>query len=53
MNKETLTNIDKYIVMHRNKYRYDTQEEIDNKKDKRYLCIKESKITTICDMFKK
>ena len=53
MNKETLTNIDKCIVLHRNKYKYDTQEEIDNKKDKRYLCIKESKITTICDMCSK
>ena len=53
MNKETLTNIDKSIVLHRNKYKYDTQEEIDNKKDKRYLCIKESKITTICDMCSK
>ena len=53
MNKETLTNIDKCIVLHRNKYKYDTQEEIDNKKDKRYLCVKESKITTICDMCSK
>ena len=53
MNKETLTNIDKSIVLHRNKYKYDTQEEIDNKKDKRYLCIKKSKITTICDMCSK
>ena len=35
------------------KYKYDTQEEADNKKDKRYLCIKESKLTTICDMCSK
>ena len=53
MNNETLTNIDKCIVLHRNKYKYDTQEEADNKKDKRYLCIKESKLTTICDMCSK
>ena len=39
--------------MHRNKCKYNTQEEIDNKDDKRYLCIKESKLTTICDMCSK
>ena len=53
INNEILKNIDKYIVLHRNKYEYNTQEEIDNKKDKRYLCIKESKLTTICDMCSK
>ena len=53
INDETLKNIDKYIILHRNKYKYNSQEEIDNKKDKRFLCIKESKITTICDMCSK
>ena len=53
MSNEILKNIDKCIVLHRNKYKYETQEEIDNKKDKRYLCIKESKLTTICDMCSK
>ena len=48
--KENLNNMDKYIVLHRNKYKYNTSEDEDNKKDKRYLCIKESKLTTICDM---
>ena len=42
--------MDKYIVLYRNKYKYNTSEDEDNKKDKRYLCIKESKLTTICDM---
>ena len=50
INNDILKNIDKYIILHRNKYKYNNQEEIDNKKDKRYLCIKESKLTTICDM---
>ena len=53
INEEILKNFDKYIILHRNKYKYNTQEEIENKKDKRYLCIKESKITTICDMLSK
>jgi hypothetical protein len=53
ISNEILKNMDKYIVLHRNKYKYETQEEIDNKKDKRYLCIKESKLTTICDMCSK
>ena len=50
INNDILKNIDKYIILHRNKYKYNNQEEIDNKKDKRYLCIKESKLATICDM---
>jgi hypothetical protein len=50
INIDQLKNMDKYIVLHRNKYKYNTTEDEDNKKDKRYLCIKESKLTTICDM---
>ncbi len=50
INADILKNLDKYIILHRNKYKYNTQEEQDNKKDKRYLCVKESKLTTICDM---
>ena len=50
LNNDMLKNFDKYIVLHRNKYKYNTQEDEDNKKDKRYLCIKESKLTTLCDM---
>ena len=50
INAELLKNTDKYIVLHRNKYKYNTEEEKENNKDKRYLCIKESKITTLCDM---
>ena len=53
INNDILKNIDKYIILHRNKYKYNTQEEIDNKKDKRFLCIKESKLTTIIDMCSK
>ena len=47
---DILKDFDKYIILYRNKYKYNTQEEQDNKKDKRYLCVKESKLTTICDM---
>ena len=50
ISKDYLKSMDKSIVLHRNKYKYNTQEDEDNKNDKRYLCIKESKITTLCDM---
>ena len=50
INNDLLKNLDKFIVLHRNKYKYNTQEDQDNQKDKRYLCIKESKLTTLCDM---
>ena len=50
INVEILKKLDKYIILHRNKYNYNTQEDQDNKKDKRYICVKESKMTTLCDM---
>lgn len=50
INNEILKNLDKFIVLYRNKYIRNTQEDQDNKNDKRYICIKESKLTTICDM---
>lgn len=50
INIEFLKSMDKYIVLHRNKHNYNTQEDQDNKNDKRYLCVKESKITTLIDM---
>ena len=53
LNSDVIKYIDKFIILHRNKCKYNTQEEIDNKDDKRYLCIKESKLTTICDMCSK
>ena len=42
--------INKSIILFRNKYKYNTKEEKDNKGDKRFLCVKESKLTTLCDM---
>ena len=42
--------INKSIILFRNKYKYNTKEEKENKGDKRFLCVKESKLTTICDM---
>ena len=42
--------INKSIILFRNKYKYNTKEEKENKGDKRFLCVKESKLTTLCDM---
>ena len=48
--EEDMNRINKAIILFRSKYKYNTNEEKENKKDKRYLCVKESKITTFCDM---
>ena len=48
--EDDMKRINKEIILFRNKYKYNTTEERENKSDKRYLCVKESKLTTICDM---
>ena len=48
--EDAMKRINKEIILFRNKYKYNTNEEKENKNDKRYLCVKESKLTTICDM---
>ena len=48
--EEYMNRLNKAIILFRNKYKYNTNEEKENKSDKRYLCVKESKLTTICDM---
>ena len=48
--EEDMDRINKAIISFRRKYKYNTNEERENKNDKRYLCVKESKITTFCDM---
>ena len=50
IDEEDMNRINKAIILFRSKYKYNTNEEKENKKDKRYLCVKESKITTFCDM---
>ena len=47
---EDMKRINKSIILFRNKYKYNTKEEKENKGDKRFLCVKESKLTTLCDM---
>ena len=48
--EDAMKRINKEIILFRNKHKYNTSEEKENKSDKRYLCVKESKLTTICDM---
>lgn len=45
-----LNNLNKNIISYREKTSYNTKEENDNKEDKRYVYIRECKLTTICDM---
>ena len=45
--------LNKKIISYREKNNYDTNEEKENKNDKRYFYVKESKLTTLCDMCSK
>ena len=45
-----LEELDNSIISYREKNIYDSEEEKENKNDKRYYFIKESKLTSICDM---
>ena len=45
-----LDELDNIIISYREKTNYNTNEENENKNDKRYNYVKESKLTTICDM---
>ena len=49
----SLEELDKIIISYREKNNYNTNEENENKKDKRYNYVKECKLTTICDMCSK
>ena len=48
--EEDMKRLNKEIILFRNRNKYNTKEEKENSKDKRYICTKESKLTTICDM---
>ena len=50
IDEEDMKRINKDIILFRNKNKYNSREEKENKSDKRYLCVKESKLTTLCDM---
>ena len=50
VNQSKLDELNKSIISYRGKTSYNTREENDNKENKRYNYIKESKLTTICDM---
>ena len=48
--EEDMKKINKDIILFRNDNKFKTREEKKYKSDKRYLCVKESKLTTLCDM---
>ena len=50
IDEEYMKRINKEIILFRNRNKYNTREEKENKSDKRYICVKESKLTTLCDM---
>ena len=50
IDEEVMNRINKAIIFFRNKHKYNKNEETVHKNDKRYLCVKESKLTTFCDM---
>jgi hypothetical protein len=50
IDEEYMKRINKEIILFRNRNKYNSREEKENKSDKRYICVKESKLTTLCDM---
>ena len=50
---DSLEELEKSIISYREKNNYKTNEENENKNDKRYNYVKECKLTTICDMCSK
>ena len=53
IDRDSLEELDKSIISYREKTKYKTNEENENKDDKRYNYVKECKLTTICDMCSK
>ena len=52
-NIDVIEQLEKSIISYREKNNYDTKEEQENEDDKSYPYIKESKLTTLCDMCSK
>jgi len=50
IDEQDLKRLNKEIILFRNRNKYNSNYENENKNDKRFLCIKESKLTTLCDM---
>ena len=50
IDEEDMKRLNKEIILFRNRNKYNTNEEKENRDDKRFLCVKESKLTTLCDM---
>ena len=50
IDEQKLNDLNNDIISYREKTNYNTKEENDNKGNKSYAYIKESKLTTICDM---
>ena len=49
-NPDIIDQLEDLIISYREENNYDTKEEKENENDKRYPYIKESKLTTLCDM---
>ena len=50
IDEQDLKRLNKEIILFRNRNKYNSNYENENKNDKRFLCVKESKLTTLCDM---
>ena len=48
IDENIMNRLNKEIVLFRNRNKYNINSE--NNKDKRYICVRESKLTTLCDM---
>lgn len=49
-NPDIIDQLEDLIISYREENNYDTKEEKENENDKRYPYVKESKLTTLCDM---
>ena len=49
-NPDIIDQLEDLIISYREENNYDTKEEKENEYDKRYPYVKESKLTTLCDM---
>ena len=52
-NPDIIDQLEDLIISYREENNYDTKEEKENENDKRYPYVKESKLTTLCDMCRK
>ena len=49
IDEEEMKRLNKEIIF-RSRNKYNTNDEKENRSDKRFVCVKESKLTTLCDM---